>query len=309
MAAMGRSGRGRHRRILLNSLLTRGPGQIIGPPHKQAQFYRNPMHGAFRIQPLPMQQLILDIRPDTPKRFDNFVVGANAEVVARLQAATQAGRRDLLYLYGRAGQRPQPLARSHPAARGTADTAPAGQRRPAISRPNAGTLLLIDDIEQLDEARADRPVPLLQRGAARRPRAGAGGQRSAAAPAAARGSAHARRQRADVRDQAAVRRRQGAHPARAGAGARHAVDAELVDYLLRHGRRDLPSLLAVLDALDAASLERKRPITLPLLRELMQAPCIADLTADSPKTPWNSCSSISTTPCSPATPTSSGRSS
>ena len=33
-----------------------------------------------------MQQLILDIRPDTPKRFDNFVVGDNAEVLARLQA-------------------------------------------------------------------------------------------------------------------------------------------------------------------------------------------------------------------------------
>ena len=39
---------------------------------------------------------------------------------------------------------------------------------------------------------------------------------------------------------------------------------------LRHGRRELSSLLAVLDALDTASLERKRPITLPLLREMMQ---------------------------------------
>ena len=44
----------------------------------------------------------------------------------------------------------------------------------------------------------------------------------------------------------------------------------MVDFLLRHGRRDLASLRAVLDALDAASLERKRPITLPLLREMMQ---------------------------------------
>ncbi len=45
---------------------------------------------------------------------------------------------------------------------------------------------------------------------------------------------------------------------------------EVVDFLLRHGRRELSSLLAVLDALDAASLERKRPVTLPLLREMMQ---------------------------------------
>ena len=45
---------------------------------------------------------------------------------------------------------------------------------------------------------------------------------------------------------------------------------EVVDFLLRHGRRELSSLRGVLDALDAASLERKRPITLPLLREMMQ---------------------------------------
>ena len=44
----------------------------------------------------------------------------------------------------------------------------------------------------------------------------------------------------------------------------------MVEFLLRHGRRELSSLLAVLDALDTASLERKRPITLPLLREMMQ---------------------------------------
>ena len=46
---------------------------------------------------------------------------------------------------------------------------------------------------------------------------------------------------------------------------------EAADYLLRHGRRDMLSLLAVLDALDNYSLRTKRPVTLPLLREIMQA--------------------------------------
>jgi DnaA family protein len=46
---------------------------------------------------------------------------------------------------------------------------------------------------------------------------------------------------------------------------------EAADYLLRHGRRDMPSLLAMLDALDNYSLRTKRPVTLPLLREIMQA--------------------------------------
>ena len=45
---------------------------------------------------------------------------------------------------------------------------------------------------------------------------------------------------------------------------------EVTDYLLHHGRRDMPSLLALLDALDNFSLQAKRPVTLPLLRELMQ---------------------------------------
>jgi len=46
---------------------------------------------------------------------------------------------------------------------------------------------------------------------------------------------------------------------------------EIVEYLLRHLKRDLPSLMTVLDALDRYSLETKRPITLPLLRELLQS--------------------------------------
>lgn len=45
---------------------------------------------------------------------------------------------------------------------------------------------------------------------------------------------------------------------------------EVSDYLLRHGRRDLPSLIATLDALDRHSLENQRQITVPLLRELLQ---------------------------------------
>ena len=32
--------------------------------------------------------------------------------------------------------------------------------------------------------------------------------------------------------------------------------------------RDMPSLMALLDALDTYSLERKRAVTLPLLREM-----------------------------------------
>jgi DnaA family protein len=47
------------------------------------------------------------------------------------------------------------------------------------------------------------------------------------------------------------------------------LSQEVADYLLRRSRRDMPSLLAVLDALDRYSLETKRPITVPLLRDLL----------------------------------------
>jgi DnaA family protein len=48
------------------------------------------------------------------------------------------------------------------------------------------------------------------------------------------------------------------------------IDDSLVRYLLRHSRRDLPSLMAVLDNLDRATLELQRPATLPLLKEAIQ---------------------------------------
>ena len=45
---------------------------------------------------------------------------------------------------------------------------------------------------------------------------------------------------------------------------------EVTQYLLRHGRRDLPALLGVLDALDAHCLRLKRGASVPLLKEVMQ---------------------------------------
>jgi DnaA family protein len=46
---------------------------------------------------------------------------------------------------------------------------------------------------------------------------------------------------------------------------------EVVGYLLTRLPRDLPSLNGVLDALDRYSLAAKRPITLPLVREALEA--------------------------------------
>ena len=45
------------------------------------------------------------------------------------------------------------------------------------------------------------------------------------------------------------------------------LSRETGQYLLTHWRRDMASLFAALDALDRYSLETKRPITVPLVRE------------------------------------------
>lgn len=47
-----------------------------------------------------------------------------------------------------------------------------------------------------------------------------------------------------------------------------ALRDDVTQYLLRHARRDMASLISFLDALDRYSLETGREITLPLLREM-----------------------------------------
>lgn len=216
-----------------------------------------------------MQQLILDIRPDTPKRFGNFVAGANAEVLARLAAAVCADAVEAVYLYGPPGS-----GRSH-----LLEATRRESQRPTLHLAGAtagdfeaapGTLVLVDDIEQLNEAaqialfrcfnaaRLDRLALVL-----------AGGQAPVNLPL--REDLRTRVGSALVFEIKPLSDAEKAHTLQTQAQARGMrLDGELIDYLLRHGRRDLPSLLAVLDALDAASLERKRPPTLPLLREVMQ---------------------------------------
>ena len=48
-----------------------------------------------------------------------------------------------------------------------------------------------------------------------------------------------------------------------------ALPPDVTQYLLRHGRRDLPSLMTVLEALDAHSLRMHRAPTVPMLKEIL----------------------------------------
>lgn len=47
------------------------------------------------------------------------------------------------------------------------------------------------------------------------------------------------------------------------------LNSDVLAYLMTHVRRDMPTLAGIVDALDRFSLETKRPVTLPLVRELL----------------------------------------
>ena len=47
------------------------------------------------------------------------------------------------------------------------------------------------------------------------------------------------------------------------------LSSDVLAYLMTHVRRDMPTLAGIVGALDRFSLETKRPVTLPLVRELL----------------------------------------
>jgi DnaA family protein len=47
---------------------------------------------------------------------------------------------------------------------------------------------------------------------------------------------------------------------------------EVIEYCLRYLRRDLPTLISTINALDEWSLTTKKPMTVPMLRQLLQLP-------------------------------------
>jgi len=221
------------------------------------------------------QQLLLDIRPVALATLDNFVVGDNAELLARLATLATPGGVDQIYLWGPPGS-----GRSH-LLRGTAKLAQArarpvrfseGARLGAELAVAAGTLVIVDDVDDLDES---AQISLFRIFIAAREQGLALLLSGSTPPLHLKATL-----REDLRTRIGSTLIYELHPltdadkAAAlkshGAGRGMRIDDALVDYLLHHGRRDLPSLLAVLDALDQISLEQQRPLTLPLLREILQ---------------------------------------
>ena len=213
---------------------------------------------------MSMRQLVLDIGPARPAEFASFVVGSNAELIARLQAVASGSVTDtMLYLWGEPGSgRSHLLQATVRAATRFARYAPCGP----LPAPVAGSLIAVDDVESLDPA---QQLALFNQINDARETAGtviaAGPTPPAHLPL-----------REDVRSRLAwglvfqVRMLSDDEKAiylRAEAERRGLRLAdEVIRYLLTHVRRDLPSLIAVIEHLDKYSLSHQRAVTLPLVR-------------------------------------------
>ncbi|HEV7821942.1 MAG TPA: DnaA regulatory inactivator Hda [Burkholderiales bacterium] len=230
-----------------------------------------------------MKQLALDIaRPPAPA-LDNFVPGRNAELVVALYAiANGASSERFIYMWGEPGS-----GRSH-LLRAVVNAAQAAGREALLFESGASTfetsdemLCAVDDVHRLTPAAQIAFFNLHNR-----IRAGTGTLIASGdvAPAGLALRADVTL-RADVALRADVITRLGSglvyqvhglnEDEKVAALRRHAqargfdLSPEVVTYLLRRVQRDLPSLLALLDALDRYSLASRRAITLPLLRELL----------------------------------------
>jgi DnaA-homolog protein len=224
-----------------------------------------------------MSQLLLDISPDNQPRLDNFVAGRNLELLSALRHAlfgnNGAGSSErCFYLWGETGSGKSHLLQA--CVRTALDAGRSaiyahGSVPPQVMDIGAA-VVAVDDVEQLDEAAQIELFNLYNQ------MRDSGGMLLASG---AESPLHLK-----LRDDLRTRLGWGlvyqvhglSDEEKALALSQHAqakgfvLSPEVTQYLLRHGRRDLPSLMSVLDALDAHSLRLHRAPTVPLLKEVLQ---------------------------------------
>jgi len=219
-------------------------------------------------------QLVLDLGAPSAPTLDNFVPGNNAEALSAARAlAAGAGAVRFLYLWGppASGRTHLLVALAGAAAAGAARRLGPGSPEADFVHDPAVTMWLIDDCEALDGPRQAAAFHLFDSVLAdTRARLACAGARPPAALAvmpelATRlgwGLVLQLRRLSDNDTAIAL----GASLAERGLTA----SPDVVPWLMTHAPRDLGRLRALLDALDAYALSRKRALTVPLLREFAQ---------------------------------------
>lgn len=211
-------------------------------------------------------QLTLDLVQPLRPSLDNFVVGRNAEALAALRATLGGHGERFIYLWGDVG-----AGRSHLLQALTAHGGQAGETAGVPEFDPAVRLYVADDVDRLDETRQQRLFVLLNEIRA---------DRSAQFVAAGNAPPVQLPLREDIRTRLAWGLVYQIHALsdeeKSQALIAHAISRgfnpapDVIAYLLTHMPRDMRTLVAILDALDAHALSRKRAITVPLVREWLQ---------------------------------------
>ena len=214
-----------------------------------------------------MSQLLLDIAPDSQPTLDNFVAGRNLELLSALRHALAGSSSERsFYIWGETGSGKSHLLQA------CVRVASDAQHSVAYAQgsvPQLAEVVAVDDVERLDEAAQIGLFDLYNR------LRDSGGMLLVSGKQA---PLHLQ-----LRDDLRTRLGWGLvyqvhglnDEEKAEALSQHAqtkgfaLPPEVTQYLLRHGSRDLPSLMAVLDALDEHSLRLHRTPSVPLLKEVL----------------------------------------
>ncbi len=213
-----------------------------------------------------MQQLLLDIRPPSRPELARFVVGRNVELMAQLQSMLDGAVAErMVYVWGAPGSGKSYLLAAW------ANACEARGMTVDFTGRQAAQVVIADQVETWDADAQHAGFAAFNRVRE------AGGLWLAAGNVAPTdlpvmpelktrlgwGLVFQLHGLDDSEKRAAL----GQHAETLG----FRLEPQVADYLLNHTARDMQSLLRVLEALDRFSLETRRPITLPLLRQLLSA--------------------------------------
>lgn len=217
-----------------------------------------------------MKQLVLDLGAEPVCTLESFEVGRNAEVAALMrQFAERSSREHFAYLWGETGAGKSHLLKALASGERARYISPFSIETEFLYSPDVD-LYLLDDCEKLSPlAQIDAFALFNEIRANHAFMVSAGSVAPAVLPV-----------REDLRTRMGwglVYQIHGLTDDEKLATLTQMAEARgltlspgVLPYLLSHFQRDMVSLSSMLDSLDQYSLETKRPITLPLLREWLQ---------------------------------------
>ncbi|MDG2252718.1 MAG: DnaA/Hda family protein [Methylophilaceae bacterium] len=194
-----------------------------------------------------MDQLLLNIHPPAEKTLDNFVVGDNQECVEALNNFINSDNNQFIYLWGESGSGKSHLSE-------------------ALSSQK---ITIIEDVDTFNEELQIETFYLFNQHKAVGEKMLLTGSNAPAhmglredlSSRLSWGLVYQLKILTDTEKLLALEH----HANEKGMS----LNLNVLAYCMKHLKRDLPSLISTLDALDEWSLKTKKPITIPLLKQLI----------------------------------------